>query len=152
MAVAIKQNAIVEIFEVLFGENSKIKQIPAALDDKTGFVAGKYIDQEGKVKGWLVGDLAFAAGASAALTMIPPDTVKEAIAVKQLSGNLLDNLGEVMNICASLFQGVIDQHIRFEKLQNVAGDKEIFADATMGSTNFEIQLPRYGAGRITLRC
>ncbi|MEZ6092872.1 MAG: hypothetical protein R3C03_01345 [Pirellulaceae bacterium] len=147
MPTAIKQGNVVEIFEVLFGDNTRIKQVAEALDASTAFIAGRFVDNEGNPKAWMVCDLPFAAGAGAALTMIPPDTVKESIRAEKLSDNLDENLREVMNICGSIFQTVLETQVRFDNL--IPSGDEVFAGGLTAST-FEIQLPRYGSGKITL--
>lgn len=145
----ITKQQIVSIFEMLYGDNIVVKEMTDELAIEQVTTVGRYVKPDGSAGGWFYADIVFAAAAGGALTMLPPDIINTAVKEKSLSGNLLDNLNEVLNICTSLFQSFCPTHLAYEKL-GAPRDYADFPGKTKGiSSSFEIQFPRYGKGRFS---
>jgi hypothetical protein len=74
---------------------------------------GTYVDDSGKLAGLCLCDLGLASSMGAALALIPAGAAAETVRVGTLSGEMMDNLREVLNVMASLFGG---PHVRFSAL------------------------------------
>jgi hypothetical protein len=110
-----------------------------------------YVTDESKPAALCVADGPLAANSSAALSMLPPNTAKDAIKSKDLPSAMVANLREIMNICSRLLMTDSSPHLRLAALHAV---KSMPADlsAVIGSAHnrfdFEIQVPKYGVGNL----
>jgi hypothetical protein len=107
-----------------------------------------YIGDDGAARALCACDLSFAANSGAALSMLPPAAVNDAIQARQLSHAMSDNLREVMNICTRLILKDGSPHLR---LSEVVPARQMAAPvaAIAGSKNrvdFELGLGKYGTG------
>lgn len=150
LQTAITQRHLLQVFEILFGDNIVLKQVPEHISPSKAMTVGRYAREDGTAGGWFIADVMFATAAGGALTMVPPDVVREAAKTGTLSGSLLENLNEVLNICASLFQSESTAHLAFERLGAPASFADLPKDGTGKSSSFEIQFPRYGKARFSL--
>ena len=114
---------------------------------------GVFIDDAGRPVALCGADVSLAAGFSAALSMLPPTVVKEAVRSRELSSSMCDNLREVMNICTRLVLDATSPHLKLEQLCSIAALPEaataILATPT-GRREFNLQVPRYGGGVLSL--
>ena len=98
-------------------------------------------------------DLSLSASFGAALSMLPPAAVKEAVKSRELSGFMIDNLREIMNVSTRLLMSDMSTHL---KLQQIYPAKELPAPiaellrGTAAHAEFTLQVPRYGGGVLTL--
>lgn len=150
---AITKQQIVTVFEMLYGENIIIKELPGGIPADQVSTVGRYVRPDGSAGGWFCTDLVFAAAAGGALTMLPPDIINSAVREKNLSANILENLNEVLNICTSLFQAVCPTHVSYEKMGKPQDYSDFPKSLTGNTSAFEIQIPRYGKGKfLTVVC
>lgn len=114
-----------------------------------------YVDAEQKVLYVALTDMAFLAGVGAALAMIPPAVVTEAIKTGKPSQVLTENAFEVMNIVASLYNDAEGKgaHLKIKGLVVVPPLPPEVAQLVAkpaGRIDLEIQLPGYANGKLTL--
>jgi hypothetical protein len=98
-------------------------------------------------------DLALSATFGAALSMLAPIAVKDAIKARELSGAMVDNLREVMNIATRLMMSDSSPHLRLEQIYSVASlpaPLTVWLHDTRAHAEFSVQVPRYGGGTLTL--
>ena len=76
---------------------------------------GVYVDDRLATAAVVVADLALSAYAGAAIGLIPPGGAKAAIEDKELSPTVKENLDEVLNVLASLFNAKGEPHVRLYK-------------------------------------
>jgi len=129
---------------------------PGGTFDKTpaaGALFGVFIG-DGNVPVALCGaDLNLASSLAAALSMLPPGVAKEAAKTRDFEGTMQDNLREIMNICTRL---VLDANSPHLKLEQVYACKSLPAAAAAilgtasGHCEFQLQLPKYGGGVLSL--
>ena len=122
---------------------------------KSNCYFGVYVSDADKVVALCGCDMAFAANAGAALSMLPPNVAKEAAKDKELTPVMLANLHEVMNICTRLMLRDDTPHIKLRQLCVVTllppPAAEILA-APKGRADFEVTIGKYGAGTLSAFC
>lgn len=114
-----------------------------------------YIDAEGIIRYAATCDMAFLAGVGAALAMIPPNVVLEAVKTGKPSPVLLENAFEVMNIVASLYNDPegIGTHVKFKDLvvaPPLAPDMVPRLAKPAARIDFGVSVPGYGDGKLSL--
>jgi hypothetical protein len=129
---------------------------PGGMFDQTpdgGAWVGVFIDDVGTPVALCGADVGLAAGLSAALSMLPPSTVKEAVRSRELSSGMCENLHEVMNICTRLVLDSTSAHLKLDQIYPVkalpAAAAAILTKA-QGRREFDLQVPRYGGGVLSL--
>ena len=148
------EDQVNKIVVSLFGEDTLVKKAAAPIDTKGSLVVAKYADSESSVHRLVVCDVAFANNAGAALTMMSPGIVADAIKAKEVPENIFDNFREVMNIFVNLFSDTARGRLVLNAVDAPSTTTDE-ATATALKTpveraDFEITVPRYGTGRLTL--
>jgi len=127
---------------------------PLAPSSKNPTSVGVYVDDALQVTAVVVCDLAFSAYVAAAIGLVPPPTAQEAVEEGTLSLALRENLYEVLNIAASLFNVGEHTHLRLYDL-HAAGDPlpgSVLVQAlTLGRReDLEVEVGGYGRGRLSV--
>jgi len=127
---------------------------PLTSVDAIGGVLAIYVDDGDvmrAVAGW---DLPAAANVGAAVGLVPAGAAEDAIEERYLPENLLDNITEVSNVLASVFQIRGNPHLRlYEAHRPVAAAPN---DATellyrLGQRiDLDIDVPGYGKGKLAI--
>jgi hypothetical protein len=98
-------------------------------------------------------DANLAASFGGALSMLPVGAARDAAKSRELSGVMLENLREIMNICTRLVMDATSPHLRLEQLYSVKAlpsPAAALLGAPQGRREFQVQLPKYGGGVLTL--
>jgi hypothetical protein len=98
-------------------------------------------------------DLSLAAGLSAALSMFPPAAVKQALEKRELDNVMRENLHEIMNICTRLVLDSTSPHVKLDQVypyKLLPAAAAAILGAAQGHREFQLQLPRYGGGVLSL--
>jgi hypothetical protein len=98
-------------------------------------------------------DLNLAASLAAAFSMFPPATVKEAVEKRELDNVMRENLHEIMNICTRLVLDSTSPHLKLDQVypyKSLPAAAAAILDAAQGHREFQLQLPRYGGGVLSL--
>lgn len=136
-----------EIFSVLFGGNTEVKECPFPESCRTPAAVGHYVDADGVPRCLILCDYEFANSAGAGLSLVLPAIVQQAVRKKLVDENLVDNLKEVLNICTNLFPCAEEHELRLDRV-------EIAPQGTVPPHEFpqayEVQIPRYPVGKICL--
>lgn len=144
-----------ETLSMLFGDDTLIK-MGKALDVKAGNgnLIAIYVNDDGSPVAASVCDISFAAFAGSSLSMIPAGGARDAVKSKELSEDMLSNLNEVMNIVSSLFMDKDTPHLRLDTIYKDAGELPENALAVVntpaGQVSYEVDIPRYGKGLLSL--
>lgn len=122
--------------------------------DTIGGALATYIEDGGRlgaVAGW---DLPGAAFVGAAVALVPVGGAEDAVEEKYLPDHLLENLSEVSNVLASVFQMPANPHLRLEQMYrplNNASTEAINLLYALGHRiDLNIDVPRYGKGRLSI--
>jgi hypothetical protein len=114
---------------------------------------GVFVADDGAPVALCGADANLAASFGAAFSMLPPAAVKDAVKSRELTAVMIDNLREIMNISTRLVMNESSPHLRLEQIHSV---KSLPASATAllgapnGRSEFQIQMPKYGGGVLTL--
>jgi hypothetical protein len=115
--------------------------------------AAAYGTAEGGLMVVCVCDLAFAAFAGAALSMIPAPIAKEGIRTRQLEPAILDNLHEIFNIFGQLFRGRMMDTVTLREVSPVP-ELSPLARALLAKRarqlDLEFSIDGYGDGKLSL--
>ena len=144
---------IVQILGLLFdGLETKTGGV---FDGTTGGGAGfgVFVDDSGQPVALCGADVNLAASFGASFSMLPLSTVKEAVKLRELTPVMIENVREIMNICTRLVMDAASPHLKLDQLYPVKSLPPAAAallSAPKGLREFQLQLPKYGGGVLTL--
>ena len=119
----------------------------------SGCWVGLYVSDAGVPAAACIADVALAANAGAALSMLPPAVAKDAAKSKQLTDVMVGNLREVLNICTRLLMTDTSAHLRlaevFPATALPAGVATVLS-GQKGRVDFELTVPKYGPGTLAV--
>ena len=102
-----------DLFQMLLGKRCKVsKGRPLTSRPADQAAVGIYADDDGKIVAAIVVDIGLAGTAGTALSMLPPGIAKDVTRTKRLPENVAENLYEVLNVSASLFNDTRSRHVR----------------------------------------
>ncbi len=135
------------MLNLLLGDDMSVEYRKMPVPTDKGYAA-IYVNKEGEPKAVCVCDVAFAAYSGGAMTMMPPNTCRDAADDGELSEMLVQNLYEVMNICTRLVIDDETPHLRLTELKPAAEIQDIIQPlvAENNRGDYEIDIPRYGKG------
>ena len=114
---------------------------------------GVFVNDGGEPVALCGADVHLAASFGASFSMLPPAAVKEAVKSRDLTPVMIENVREIMNICTRLVMDAASAHLKLEQLYPVKSLPPAAAallGAPKGRREFQIQLPKYGGGVLTL--
>lgn len=113
-----------------------------------------YVDDQLRISALILCDLAFSAHAGAAIGLIPPGGAQAAIDDGKLTDTIAENLYEVLNIAASMFNVAGADHLRLHALHPAGPpiDPQLRISAlTLGRReDLTIDVAGYGAGSVSV--
>ncbi len=129
---------------------------PGGTFDRTpagGAWFGVFISDVGAPVAMCGADVNLAASFGAAFSMLPAAAVKDAAKSRELTGVMIDNLREIMNICTRLVMSDTSPHLKLEQIYPVKAlpaPAATLLGASSGRCEFQIQMPKYGGGILSL--
>lgn len=144
--------AVRELVEGLLGRSVEVRPARAGVDLKANRenLVGAYVTDVGHVSAVILVDLAAAARMGAALGLAPRSSADDAIRAGLLPVQLGENIGEVLNVAASLFNADGAPHLRL--LSVYGGDAPVPADVATAAkapaprVDLELDVSGYGTG------
>ncbi|MGZ4699007.1 MAG: hypothetical protein ACXVY4_16180 [Oryzihumus sp.] len=114
-----------------------------------------YVDDAMRTRAVGVADLAFSAFAGAAIGLIPPNGAQVAIEEKSLPAAMQENLYEVLNVLASLFNAEGLPHVKLHAAYSPGGagapsDARAYACVLGRRLDLEVEIGGYGSGRFSV--
>ena len=113
-----------------------------------------YVDDALRVTALIACDLSLSAYAGAAIGLIPVTATEEAIEGAALSETLSENLYEVLNIAASLFNAPGAEHLRLYDMHPAGGELPAAVRVqtlTLGRReDLAVDIAGYGSGRLSV--
>lgn len=113
-----------------------------------------YVDDQLRISALIVCDLAFSAHAGAAIGLIPPGGAQAAIDDGKITDTIAENLYEVLNIAASMFNVAGADHLRLHALHPAGPpiDPQLRISAlTLGRReDLTVDVAGYGAGAVSV--
>jgi len=140
--------------DLLGREISLSPSAPLAPTPKNPCTVGVYVDDLLQVTALVAFDLPLSAHAGAAIGLVPVAAAEAAVEEGRLADTLRDNVYEVLNIAASLFNTEGATHLRLYDVHH-AGDPvpgDILAKAlTLGRReDLALEVPGYGSGKLSV--
>ncbi len=86
--------------------------------------------------------------------MLPVAAAKDAAKASELTGVMIENLREIMNICTRLVMDATSPHLKLDQLypaKSLPAAAAALLGAAQGRREFQIQLPKYGGGVLAFR-
>ncbi len=148
--------AVKDVFEDLLGREVDIHpsgdRTPVGPDHLT--MEAVYVDDQMKTRAVIVTDLALSAYTAAAIGLVPPGSAEAAIECGELSESLVDNISEVFNIMAGLFNRDGAPHVRlyawYPPGDPAPADIADLTAAFIGRNDLDVSIAGYGDGQIGL--
>jgi len=140
---------IVQMLGLLFDgidvkAGGKFDQTPAG-----GAWFGVFVADSGEPVALCGADVNLAASFGCAFSMLPAGMVKDAAKSRDLTGVMIDNIREIMNICTRLVMDANSPHLKLEQIypcKSLPPPAAALLGAPKGRCEFQIQLPKYGGG------
>jgi hypothetical protein len=142
------------LLDELFGRPVEVKPgAPwAPLNGEPGTFA-LYVDDSLVVRALGVCDVRFSAYAGAALGLVPPATAETAVKERSLDPTIQENLYEVLNICAALYNVDGAAHMKLHQVHHVGASvaPQVQAlSAVLGRRlDLSVEIGGYGTGRLS---
>ena len=147
-------DAVKGLLNGLFDRAVEATDEPApVLKGRDVHVVGSYVDDQGAVRAVAFCDLVMGNVLGAALALVPPPRVEEALSSGGVLPELADNTREVLNVAASLFNdGPL--HLKLAQTwvvpEPVADDVVAFLREPAGRADVRVDVPGYGEGHVAL--
>ena len=149
------QDSIKRVLSDLFNRPVVVTRNPPLIRQATEKFAVALYTKEGGATGVVgLADMALAAFAGAALTMIPAPMAERQADTGQLDDMVFENFKEIMNILASQFNAANTAHVKLGDVLRLPKDKlpaelEAQLRKPFARLDFIVQIPNYGKGRLT---
>jgi hypothetical protein len=121
--------------------------------DRPAAVADYHADS-GTVGVLCVADIRLANALGAALTMVTPEAVEDAVASKAIDESTIENFREVVNVMTSLFNSSDTPHVKFNDVHRLPSTLPEPAarllEAPRGRRDFDVTVDEYGTGTLSV--
>ncbi|MCX6400743.1 MAG: hypothetical protein NTX33_12550 [Propionibacteriales bacterium] len=142
------------LVELLDREVTLTPATPFAPAPDTAASIAVYVDDQLRISALILCDLAFSAHAGAAIGLIPPGGAQAAIDDGKVTDVIAENLYEVLNIAASMFNVTGADHLRLHALHPAGPplDPQLRISAlTLGRReDLSVDVAGYGAGAVSI--
>lgn len=150
-----ESKAVNDLFTMLLGKRCKVgKGKPQGRRPGDLAATAVYVDDEGRVVATVVCDIVLAGAAGTALSMLPPKMAKDCVRTKRIPENVAENLYEVLNVGASLFNGNRNTHVKLQEVIYEPKRPNAEAQAILRKPgkrlDLELQVSGYDMGKIHL--
>jgi len=113
---------------------------------------GVFVADSGEPVALCGADANLAATWGDAFSMLPVAAAKEAAKARELTGVMIENVREIMNICTRLVMDASSLHLKLDQIypaKSLPAPAAALLGAARGRREFQIQLPKYGGGVLT---
>jgi hypothetical protein len=144
---------IVQLLGIMF-DGLDVK--PGGTFDQTpagGAWFGVFVTDAGAPVALCGADANLAASLGGALSMLPVAAAKDAAKARQLTDVMIENVREIMNICTRLVMDATSPHLKLDQLyptKSLPAAALALLGAPQGRREFQVQLPKYGGGVLTV--
>jgi hypothetical protein len=144
---------IIQLLGIMF-DGLDVK--PGGTFDQTpagGAWFGVFVTDAGAPVALCGADANLAASFGGALSMLPVAAAKDAAKARQLTDVMIENVREIMNICTRLVMDAKSPHLKLDQLyptKSLPAAALALLGAPQGRREFQVQLPKYGGGVLTV--
>lgn len=145
-----------DLLSGLVGRGCTAERAGGVLTPETaGVVAATYVSGRAQVEAVVAVDLALGAALGAAIGLMPPGLAQDAAKDGELSDVLLENLVEVLNVLASLFNAEGATHLRLGEVfdstrRPLPGAPVAFLRSTGRRLDADVDVAGYGRGALSV--
>jgi len=101
-----------------------------------------------------VADIRLANALGAALTMVSPEAVEDAVASKTIDESTIENFREVVNVMTSLFNSGDTPHVKFHEVHclpaELPAETATLLESPRGRRDFDVTVDEYGTGTLSV--
>jgi len=127
---------------------------PLPLEADTAAVMADYRSEDGVVGAVCITDLRLSNALGAALTMVAPATVEQAVNSGQVDGQNLENLTEIVKVAAQLFNHDDFAALRWHEVHTLPGEVEeltaAFVKEPAARRDYDVIVDEYGSGKLAV--
>ena len=146
--------AVKDVLEDLLGRDVDVRlsrdRTPLSPEHLT--MEAVYVDDQMGTRAVIITDLPLTAYCATAIGLVPPARAESAIELGGLTDALVENISEVFNIMASLFNRRGAPHVRlyawYPPGEPAPADIADLTAAYIGRTDLDIDISGYGAGQL----
>ena len=146
--------AVKDVLEDLLGRDVDVRlsrdRTPLSPEHLT--MEAVYVDDQMGTRAVIITDLPLTAYCTTAIGLVPPARAESAIELGGLTDALVENISEVFNIMASLFNRRGAPHVRlyawYPPGEPAPADIADLTAAYIGRTDLDIDISGYGAGQL----
>ncbi len=146
-----------DLYAGLVGRGCTAVRASALLTPETrpGVIAATYVSHRAQVEAVVAVDVPLGAHLGASIGLVPPGPAQDAAADGALSDVLLENLSEVLNVTAALFNAEGAPHLKLAEVFDstrgpLPGAPVTFLRSTGRRLDAEIEIAGYGGGALTV--
>jgi hypothetical protein len=113
---------------------------------------GVFVADSGEPVALCGADANLAATWGGAFSMLPVAAAKEAAKSRELTGVMIENVREIMNICTRLVMDATSLHLKLDQVypvKSLPAPAAALLGAAQRRREFQIQLTKYGGGVLT---
>jgi hypothetical protein len=148
--------AVKDILAGLLGRDVVLRPAkPITATDVQAGILARYVDDTNTLRAVAAWDLPAGARVGAAVGLFPKGAAQAALEDGELSGSLLENLGEVSNVLAQAFNVPGARHVRLadnhvEKMAEAPDDAQELLYAPAERLDYDVEVEGYGSGRLAI--
>ena len=142
------------ITDLLGREVTVARGTPQVIERDTPVTVADYVSDGDELGAVVISDLFLSNALGAALTMVPVASVETAVQKWQLDPSNIENLSEIVNIMARVFNHDDFSHVRWRETHLQPGDLPDATKAMMKSPrarrDFDVTIEEYGTGKMAV--
>ncbi len=142
-----------ELFEGMLGRGVEWGDAKR-VDPLDGAACATYVDDFGNIKAIALADIPLIARGGSAIALLPQNGAEQAVSSGLVSPPQFDNLSEILNVAASLFNKKDTVHLKlqdtFAPRETLPGDVNDLALQQGGRIDGTLSIQGYGDGRISV--
>jgi len=151
------QDKVRDVLADLMGRTVTVARtgaVPVEVDGPSPAALADFEADGGRIGVLCVADLRLTNALGAALTMVAPAAVDEAVERLRIDDPTFDNFREVVNVLTSVFNTSDTPHVKFHDVHRLPAELPAetvqLLDAPLGRRDFDVSVEDYGTGRLSL--
>jgi hypothetical protein len=150
-----KSKAVEDVLGAMVGTEVKVAiEKDLAFDEDAPAILAEFVSDQDTVGALCLVDHCAAISLGGALVGIPPESVQEAIDGYKLDDEAIENVREVVNVMAQLFNSDFTPHVRFREVHRQPGKLPEAASALrrkpLAARHFKVSIESYATGTVSL--
>jgi hypothetical protein len=149
-----KPAALQDVLGAMVGTEVKVSiEKQPTIDDDAPAILAEFVSDEETVGALCLVDHRAAISLGGALVGIPPEAVQQAIDGYKLDDEAIENVREVVNVMAQLFNSDFTPHVRFRELHRQPGKLPDAASdlkkKPLAARHFKVSIDKYASGTVS---